>query len=1396
MGWGTCARLICAMALVVPVTSLVVTAAEADVSIRQDAGLLSKIPSVSMAPPSAGADESLGTASQSSSSSFRESSDDLIVAALGDESGYHLYLARERSRWLWRPLASLAPGGEAEGEWTGYHCVTGSSRYVVAVVAPTLKVNSPVVRDRGASAFVVDIESGDVRPFVSGVALKYFSPSCGLDDRVTLVRHLGVDQEATEVLVLDVNTGRTSTHFVVPGQLASPVVVGDSVYGARGSAIERVQGNEMEMIADVPGQPYMLRATAAGLAFLTADDTGTAKVWTLEGEDLTKVGHGRLGRVKLFPGSDRAVIVGASSLDPTEGLTAVEAKKAALGSSVLGGAVLVPRGKAHRSRPLFLQDGLTGSRIAGRMPEVTAPLTTLIPIALPSLPPATFRSTDMEQLDNVQTGAAEAIMAVGGGPYTTLNGADEEADGGGVPAKCAVPRNHDRRQVPQPDAAQVDWAIQMATRNLLVGQHARPANFLNMGLAGYSPSNDFRRHPLAGVDSSVPVPPSVIQGTFAQESAWRHATFRALPGVSGNPLIGDFYGAAGDINTIDYPNADCGYGVGQVTTPMTKAATAYSTNGKTKVAVDYAENTAASIQFLVDKWNQLHGAGVILNNGDPRYLENWYFAIWAYNTGYHANSGTGPWGLGWTNNPMNSDYPPDRTPFLRSTYADAEHPADWPYQERVFGWMETPLFDYRGDRAYASPNYQGGNPGAMHIPDRTTFCTSSNECDVNYIDPTGQGRDYCTRADRKCWWHEPVTFVPDCLSACAQSAFTVATGAGEPQGDDNYPPACNSSLPAEAIIVDELTDPSLQVEGCGSRDWTPQGTFEMELGKDAASGDMLGIIDWHQLGAGFGGHTWFTKNRSSSSDTSHINTGTWTPSGLQAGLYNVSVHVPSSGASTASARYRVFPGDGTDASRTVDQHLHRNQWVSLGNFTLQPGAKVELSNLTSEVTPGSANVAFDAVAFVPISASGNVVTKRIDAVALFDAYQRLDTDDAWWTALHPFRTMESIHQWGTELTSAVTGFPRCLNTAGGQLSASCVGDRTHAAYSAWHTAVASAGNGNGVQWSNEALPQTQADWLSFSNPRIGAVLSAGELSDPGDYKLHQRLRLEYVAEGGQIVEGSVSLTGQQRVGDTHLPSFIRDIMRAYRDDYGVALPDLSYTAEDLRLWTHSSSSADPMVDGVMPGQAYMDKKSFAPAGDSCVRVRGVGGGTIGYRPMLAQGYVRAEVDAWRERVEAVVDQGRAPEAVLTPAADIDDIFFDNFVFYEPDRASLFYTAPPIWTEVDALACADGSLQGSLGNLVDGSWMPDVYVFINGVAASQDGSPMSCGAASRGCSVIRGDFVRFTHLATAADDPWNQCDFVTAGRRNGNPWEIMPWDAADIRPTKVKYCADAHFTGHE
>ena len=83
----------------------------------------------------------------------------------------------------------------------------------------------------------------------------------------------------------------------------------------------------------------------------------------------------------------------------------------------------------------------------------------------------------------------------------------------------------------------------------------------------------------------------MLEGIFAQESNYNQASWHATAGVPGDPLIADYYGfTASGGDYIDYDQADCGYGLGQLTTMMTNSQTASITLAKQqKVAVDFAE---------------------------------------------------------------------------------------------------------------------------------------------------------------------------------------------------------------------------------------------------------------------------------------------------------------------------------------------------------------------------------------------------------------------------------------------------------------------------------------------------------------------------------------------------------------------------------------------------------------------------------------------------------------------------------------------------------------------------------------------------------------------------------------------------------------------------------------
>ena len=692
--------------------------------------------------------------------------------------------------------------------------------------------------------------------------------------------------------------------------------------------------------------------------------------------------------------ADAAVSEGYSSLVPA-GVPAATglATPAAPPSSPATPAKPKPAA-THQANPAAPSSASAGSvKSKPAAPGQAAPAAPAsVPAGLAKPKPAATRKVAPAAPTSAPAGFVKPKPAVSGPANPPAQAPVLEPSTAQTPA-CAVPRLAPTLQVMQPGSAQVDWAVQMAEQGLLTGsQYTRPADYDNMGLAAYAPSSDFPPHPLDHPSSDTwnSVPRSVFEAIMAQESNWDQASWHALPGISGDPIVADYYGAAGSINTINYAAADCGYGISQVTTGMFASQTGqeYSLHGQEKIATDYQENIAAGLQILEDTWNQLYTAGITVNGGDPKYLENWYYAIWAYNTGIEPNAAhgnttgctpgptcTGPdgtWGLGWANNPANPAFPPNRLPYLKTTYADAAHPGDWPYQERVLGWMGSPLIRM-GSTAYATPTYASGQTW-LQLPTFDVFCTAAGD-DCTPPTPGTVAPGTCNLADSDCWWHQPVTFVANC-SSCATSSYTVGAGSSEPPVTDPHPPVCSldtSAVPSTSngppVIVSAQVGLAagatpLNDVGCGSSNWSNGGAFTMAYGTDA-NGDPIGAIDTHQLGAGLGGYIMFTHTEDGS-DPDLINTGTWTPTLPGTEYYTVLAHIPATGATTGDADYVIDPGSAGLPTMAVkiNQHLNEDVWIELGTFAMAPGGNVQLSN-QSAMTPGGYDVGYDAMAFVP-----------------------------------------------------------------------------------------------------------------------------------------------------------------------------------------------------------------------------------------------------------------------------------------------------------------------------------------------------------------------------------------------------------------------------------------------
>jgi hypothetical protein len=582
---------------------------------------------------------------------------------------------------------------------------------------------------------------------------------------------------------------------------------------------------------------------------------------------------------------------------------------------------------------------------------------------------------------------------------------------------------------------------------------SRPAGLYGSALRAYTPQGLFPRPALDGGGS---MPAQVLLGVLTQESNLEQASAHDIQGQASNPLTSfNWYGNWVDSGTswtettnINWAAADCGYGIGQVTSGMCRAkgenhdpeceySSPLSAEKQLAVAVDYQANVAASLQLLASDWNQLWADGITFRKQSSRsapepeadYDNSWYMALWAYNSGLEPSTSklgnttgctpsktctdrNGDWGLGYADNPANPAYPPDRPVFPGysskkapggGTYSptwDMSNPQYWTYQEKVISWAynSITLYNYNtgtDQRAFA---YSVGN---STYPPLGSFCTKSDHCNagvLNTSSPQSKG-DACTLtgsyADH-CWWHSPLTweYCNQAAKSCGGSVLTYARGAAAPKNPviaAAFAQQCTRTpLPSTAVIVGA----DKAALGCPGQNWKNAGAMRWHFAA-ARNGTYPSKILFDQIGAGFGGHFWFSYTIPNNSATSgnvvsttpaaayadQAVTGTWpVPASVRSWPWTqVYVHIPSIGAWDPQANYQINPGAGQAAQhRIVNQAQQRNSWISLGIFHLGSGSGVSLSN----VTYGGLgyDIAWNDVAFVRSAAP------TADYVAMGDSY--------------------------------------------------------------------------------------------------------------------------------------------------------------------------------------------------------------------------------------------------------------------------------------------------------------------------------------------------------------------------------------------------------------------------
>ncbi|ROQ36195.1 hypothetical protein EDD98_5278 [Streptomyces sp. PanSC19] len=1013
-----------------------------------------------------------------------EKSADTAVTTTGDGTGFHLLAGKEKDGYQLRTLASLFEDGFASDTWIGNHCVTESGKYAAVSYAPRMFTNKPELMVRGAFTAVVDLTSGKVTKLPFQSSLAYFSPGCGQGDQAvfTQLSHDGDAKQQTRLITVDAATGKESKPVTLAGQVTSAIPTREGIVAAHGNKLVRINGTAEKTLASTTTVPFQITADAdGGITFIDRELDKKASVkptaWAKH-LDRTKVRQGRKTEpVTVASGGLYAWDLTRSARG--EVFVTGDATSRALPKRVHNPGGL-PKGAAissHAQAALTTtwSDGKTSlvnpedaakprpARTALRMLDSGRSVTL-------DLRPGAHRVGDEAQ-GHALSPALRTGGPVGSGPDTgrkSTDGpstrtartqaltaqADSPSEGTGE-RYCAVARNDPKKQAFQPTPRQVEWAVDQAVVGSL--NFYRDSNWKNTGIAGgYQPQGLFPPTVLAGdpngkLDNEDPavtdkwhIPAQVMLGITAQESNMWQATRFAVPGVTANSLIGNYYGvdyaASGeqlDPWRIDWADADCGYGITQATDGMRLAGrtkpgeTALSTVAQEAVALDYTANIAAGVRILSEKWNQTYNAGMKINGGHPKWIENWFFALWAYNSGFYDTADSaGHWGVGWTNNPANPLWKANRVPFLqhatdpsKDDYSHAAHPQDWPYQEKVIGWAARPI-----SAMFAPGDFQAGYKGAWWNtnadrasakPPIDLFCNASNNCNPAKIgdnDSNDPGLGACTldAGNSKtnphwlhCWWNQPVTEAQwkNCTTGakCGNGVHRFSTSYGEQPDAGSYPPDCaTTALPAGALVVDDLADGTVPAgvdakRGCGAV--KSSGTFDftyvpwdtqMDLTNDGTDNPTTvttypGKIDTHQIGAGYGNHFWFTHTRSPEANPADAErlkvTGTWK---LNAPLTNTTrqakifAHIPDHGAQTTNAVYRIQTPEGEEEAAISQAANQANKWVDLGAYEFGDQIpEVRLDNFSGG--NGSVDIAFDAVAFVPGTYQGEALTGSMKA---------------------------------------------------------------------------------------------------------------------------------------------------------------------------------------------------------------------------------------------------------------------------------------------------------------------------------------------------------------------------------------------------------------------------------
>ena len=124
---------------------------------------------------------------------------------------------------------------------------------------------------------------------------------------------------------------------------------------------------------------------------------------------------------------------------------------------------------------------------------------------------------------------------------------------------------------------------------------------------------------------------------------------------------------------------DCGHGIMQITSGMTSPLDgSWPSTQQALVATHSLFNIARGAAILVQKWNTAPEQRPVVGYGNPKIMEDWYYALWSYN------------GFVSVNNPLNYAWP--RTGYSCGPADDGfgHNRGNYPYQDLVYGCVSRP----------------------------------------------------------------------------------------------------------------------------------------------------------------------------------------------------------------------------------------------------------------------------------------------------------------------------------------------------------------------------------------------------------------------------------------------------------------------------------------------------------------------------------------------------------------------------------------------------------------------------------------------------------------------------------------------------------------------------------